>query len=218
MVLGGREGSAVAFYARHPSLWTSVADRVWLVAVQPRPMCSGSSPRPCGMPVWWAPRHGDVAEPMQIVPYAVGTGPLGSKFHRFERMRGVCRDQQPAARPLGFVVIWRDLRGPARGKCPAPTPPHTLNYRAHSSEIDNTTQDCCLATSPCRSAHQTGMPMAAESCQNTSAAAAQLQATLCQPRSSKVKDVERQEQRRTLRDRPAPSAPLLCRASSLAAL
>ena len=102
---------------------------------------------------------------------------------------------------------WRDLRGPARGKCPAPTPPHTLNYRAHSSEIDNTTQDCCLATSPCRSAHQTGMPMAAESCQNTSAAAAQLQATLCQPRSSKVKDVERQEQRRTLRDRPAPSAP-----------
>ena len=98
-MLGGREGSAVALDARQPSLWTSVADRVWLVAVQPRPMCSGSSPRPCGMPVWWAPRHGDVAEPMQIVPYAVGTGPLGSKFHRFERMRGVCRDQQPAARP-----------------------------------------------------------------------------------------------------------------------
>ena len=78
MVLGGREGSAVALDARQPSLWTSVADRVWLVAVQPRPMCSGSSPRPCGMPVWWAPRHGDVAEPMQIVPYAVGIGPLGS--------------------------------------------------------------------------------------------------------------------------------------------
>ena len=79
-----------------------------------------------GMPVWWAPRHGDVAEPMQIVPYAVGIGPLGSKFHRFERMRGVCRDQQPAARPRVLVVIWRDLRGPARGKCPAPTPPYTL--------------------------------------------------------------------------------------------
>ena len=75
-----------------------------------------------------------------------------------------------------------------------------------------------LATSPCRGAHQTGMPMAAESCQNTSAAASKLQATPCQPRSSKVKDVERQEQRRTLRDRPAPSAPLLCLASSLAAV
>ena len=60
--------------------------------------------------------------------------------------------------------------------------------------------------------------MAAESCQNTSAAAAQLHTTPCPPRSSKVKVVERQEQRRTLRDRPAPSAPLLCRASSLAAL
>ena len=61
-MLGGREGSAVALYARHPSLWTSVADRVWLVALRPRPMCSGSSPRPCGMPIWWAPLHGDVAK------------------------------------------------------------------------------------------------------------------------------------------------------------
>ena len=60
-MLGGREGSAVALDARQPSLWTSVADRVWLVAVRPRPMCSGSSPWPCGMrhaglvgtAAWW---------------------------------------------------------------------------------------------------------------------------------------------------------------------
>ena len=43
-MLGGREGSAVALDARQPSLWTSVVDRGWLVAVRPRPMCSGSWP------------------------------------------------------------------------------------------------------------------------------------------------------------------------------
>ena len=50
-MLGGREGSAVALDARQPSLWTSVVDRVWLVPVRLQLMCSGSSPRPCGMSV-----------------------------------------------------------------------------------------------------------------------------------------------------------------------
>jgi len=49
--------------------------------------------------LWWAPRHGDVAEPMQLGPYSAGIGPLRSKFHRFGRMRGVCGDQQPVTRP-----------------------------------------------------------------------------------------------------------------------
>ena len=178
--------------------------------------------------LWWAPRHGDVAEPMQLGPYSAGIGPLRSKFHRFGRMRGVCGDQQPVTRPPVLLLAGWFASGPARGKCPAPTPPHTLKtteLTADSSEIGHTTQDCvtqdCVgsATSPCRGAHhRPACRMAAEGYQNTSAAAAQLQATPCQPRSSKVKDVERQEQRRARPDRKAPSAPLLCLASSLVAV
>ena len=57
-----------------------------------------------------------------------------------------------------------------------------------------------------------------ESCQNTAAATTQVHPAPCQSRPSKVKVVERQKQRRTGSDRPAPSAALLCRASSLAPL
>ena len=57
-----------------------------------------------------------------------------------------------------------------------------------------------------------------ESCQNTAAATTQVHSAPCQSRPSKVKVVERQKQRRTGSDRPAPSAALLCRASSLAPL
>eukprot|EP00964_Phaeocystis_antarctica_P064400 scaffold38726_cov36-Phaeocystis_antarctica.AAC.1 len=53
MVLGGRSLFAVAFHARQPSLWTGVIDRVRGVLVWSRPLCSGSSPRTSGMPVWW---------------------------------------------------------------------------------------------------------------------------------------------------------------------
>ena len=52
-----------------------------------------------------------------------------------------------------------------------------------------------------------------ESCQNTAAATTQVHPAPCQSRPSKVKVVERQKQRRTGSDRPAPSAALLCRAS-----
>ena len=57
-----------------------------------------------------------------------------------------------------------------------------------------------------------------ESCQNTAAATTQVHPAPCQSRPFKVKVVERQKQRRTGSDRPAPSAALLCRASSLAPL
>ncbi len=62
MVLGGRSLFAVAFDARQPSLWTGVIDRVRGVLVWwSRPVCSCSSPRTSGMPVWWVPWHGSVA-------------------------------------------------------------------------------------------------------------------------------------------------------------
>ena len=81
MVLGGREGSAVALDARQPSLWTSV--------VRQGVVCSCAAVADVFWQLSAAMRHaglvgtaaaGDVAEPMQIEPYAVGIGPLGSKF------------------------------------------------------------------------------------------------------------------------------------------
>eukprot|EP00964_Phaeocystis_antarctica_P104691 scaffold69801_cov30-Phaeocystis_antarctica.AAC.1 len=50
--------------------------------------------------------------------------------------------------------------------------------------------------------------------QNTVAATTQVHPAPCQSRPSKVKVVERQKQRRTGSDRPAPSAALLCRAKA----
>eukprot|EP00964_Phaeocystis_antarctica_P121853 scaffold85519_cov38-Phaeocystis_antarctica.AAC.2 len=57
MVLGGRSLFAVALDARQPSLWTGVIARVQGVLVWSLPLCSGSSPRTSGMPVWWVPCH-----------------------------------------------------------------------------------------------------------------------------------------------------------------
>ena len=71
MVLGGREGSAVALDARQPSLWTSVvrqgvvcscaavADVFWQLSAA------------IGMPVWWALRHGDVARQQSCVVLSI---------------------------------------------------------------------------------------------------------------------------------------------------
>eukprot|EP00964_Phaeocystis_antarctica_P041356 scaffold23651_cov87-Phaeocystis_antarctica.AAC.1 len=40
---------------------------------------TGTSPRLCGKPVWWAPRHGGVAGSGQVRVFAAGIGPLGSE-------------------------------------------------------------------------------------------------------------------------------------------
>ena len=73
-----------------------------------------------------------------------------------------------------------------------------------------------LATLPCHGTPRPACHWFEESCRNTAAATTQVHPAPCQSPPSKVKVVGRQEQWRARSDRPAPSAALLCRASSLA--
>ena len=224
MVLGGREGSAVALDARQPSLWTSV--------VRQGVVCSCAAVADVFWQLSAAMRHaglvgtaaaGDVAEPMQIEPYDVGIGPLGSKFTVLS-VCGACVAISSRRRDLWVLwsFVWRDLRIARSGAGHLPRPYASTHLK--TTELTVPRSIAQRNTAWAQPHHHAAVPtrpacrMAAESCQNTSAAAAQLQATPCQPRSSKVKAVERKKQRRTLRDRPAPPAPLLCLASSLAAV
>ena len=43
-----------------------------------RPLCSGSSPRTSGMPVWWVPWHGSVARSRQVARCTMDSGVVGS--------------------------------------------------------------------------------------------------------------------------------------------
>ena len=52
MMPRGQSVSAAVPDGQGPSPWTRVAGRVWFAAVWPRSMYWGSSPRPCGKPVW----------------------------------------------------------------------------------------------------------------------------------------------------------------------
>ena len=45
--------------------WTDAATRVWVAAVWPRSMSSGSSAQLASELVWWPQRHRGVADPMQ---------------------------------------------------------------------------------------------------------------------------------------------------------
>ena len=54
--------------------WTEAATRVWVAAVWPRSMWSGSSAQLASKLVWWPPRHGGVAGPVQSRPYYVRIG------------------------------------------------------------------------------------------------------------------------------------------------
>ena len=82
-------------------LSTRVASRVWLAAVWPWSMWSGSSAQLCGMLVWWAPRHGGVANSGQVWPSAGRTGPLVREYSRFERVNraGAGHSPRPATAP-----------------------------------------------------------------------------------------------------------------------
>ena len=91
MVLGGRSLFAVAFDARQPSLWTGVIDRVQGVLVWSRPLCSGSSPRTSGMPVWWVPWHGSVARSRQVGRCTMDIDVVGSAS---ASLRRVCRRRE----------------------------------------------------------------------------------------------------------------------------
>ena len=91
MVLGGRSLFAVASDARQPSLWTGVIDRARSVLVWSRPLCSGSSPRTSGMPVWWVPWHGSVARSRQVGRCTMDIDVVGSAS---VSLRRVCAQAQ----------------------------------------------------------------------------------------------------------------------------
>eukprot|EP00964_Phaeocystis_antarctica_P148924 scaffold115909_cov40-Phaeocystis_antarctica.AAC.1 len=91
MMPRGRSVCAGVPDSQGSSPWTRLAGRVWFAAVWPQSMYSGTSPRLCGKPVWWAPRHGGVAGSGQARVCAAGIGLLGSEpvgLKRMQRRRG----------------------------------------------------------------------------------------------------------------------------------
>lgn len=107
MVLGGRSLFAVAFDARQPSLWTGVIDRARSVLVWSRPLCSGSSPRTSGMPVWWVPWHGSVARSRQVGRCTMDIDVVGSAS---ASLRRVCRHRED------FIFFRSSLRTSSCGQ------------------------------------------------------------------------------------------------------
>ena len=74
---------------------------------------TGTSPRLCGKPVWWAPRHGGVAGSGQVRVFAAGIGPLGSEPVGLKRMQ---RRRGGALAPLRTSTIRPKTRGRAAGR------------------------------------------------------------------------------------------------------
>jgi len=71
------------------------ASRVWLAALWPRSMWSGSSAQLASKLVWRPPRHGVVAVPGKVRVSGAGMDPLRSEKASLDRMQG--RRSRPAA-------------------------------------------------------------------------------------------------------------------------
>ena len=87
------------------------ASRVWLAAVWPRSMWSGSSAQLASKLVWWPPRHGGVAVPGKVRVSGASMDPLRSEKASLDRMQG--RRSRPAAggATSGFGRIFEVRRG-----------------------------------------------------------------------------------------------------------
>ena len=59
--------------------WLDAASRVWVAAVWPRSVWSGSSAQLASELVWWPPRHGGVAVPGKVRVSGAGMDPLTSE-------------------------------------------------------------------------------------------------------------------------------------------
>ena len=84
-----------------------------VAAVWPQSMLSGSSPRLCGKPVWWAPQHDGVAGSGQVRVYAAGIGRLGSELASLKPMQ---RRRGGALAPRRTSTIRPKTRGRAAGR------------------------------------------------------------------------------------------------------
>ena len=104
---------AVVTDAQEVVYWTEAASRVWVAAVWPRSMWSGSSAQLASKLVWRlpAPRHGGVAVPGKVRVSCAGMDPLRSEEASFDRMQG--RRPRPAAggATSGFGRIFEVRRG-----------------------------------------------------------------------------------------------------------
>ena len=130
MMPRGRSVCAVVPDTQGPSPWTRLAGRVWFAAVWPQSMYSGTSPRLCGKPVWWAPRHGGVAGSGQVRVCELGKGALASELaslKRLQRRRGGAlaplrtspkRRQNPivSRAKVGFIFRHTKPTVPVRGQ------------------------------------------------------------------------------------------------------
>ena len=113
MMLRGRSVLAGVPDAQGTQPWTRVARRVWYAAVWPQSRWSGSSRWPCGMLVWWAPRHDGVARLRQVRWCAAGIGTLGSELARLKRMQ---RRRGGALALLRTSIFRPKARGRAAGR------------------------------------------------------------------------------------------------------
>ena len=77
---------AVVTDAQEVVYWTEAASRVWVAAVWPRSMWSGSSAQLASKLVWRPPRHGGVAVPGKIRVSVAGMDPLRSEKASLDRM------------------------------------------------------------------------------------------------------------------------------------
>ena len=86
---------AVVTDAQEAIYLKDAARRVWLAAVWPRSMWSGSSAQLASKLVWRPPRHGGVAVPGKVRVSGAGMDPLRSEKASLDRMQG--RRSRPAA-------------------------------------------------------------------------------------------------------------------------
>ena len=169
--------------------WTEAATRVWVAAVWPRSMWSGSSAQLASKLVWWPPRHGVVAVPGKVRVSGACMDPLKSEEASLDRMPG--RRSRPAAGGATSGVFLADFFRSGAGLLPRPcTPTYALNKPIHFFRSQSVHNMALTARDrPHRHAVVATRPacwLAAQSCLTTSTAATQLQPTPWWPPPSKV--------------------------------
>jgi hypothetical protein len=100
--------------------WTDAATRVWVPAVWPRSMRSGSSAQLASELVWRPPRHRGVAGPGKVRVSGADMDPLSGEEASLDRMRG--RRSRPAA-DSATSGFGRELSSSGAGLLPRPCAP-----------------------------------------------------------------------------------------------
>ena len=178
---------AVVTDAQEALAWMDPASRVWIAAVWPRSMWSGSSAQLASKLVWRPPRYGGVAFPGKVRVSGAGMDALRSEEASLDCMQG--RRSRPAAggATSGFGRIFEVRRGALAPPLRACT---RLKQADSLLQVPTRTQHGLDCMGPAiRHVVVAARPacwLSAQSCLTTSTAATQLQPTPCWPRPSKV--------------------------------